>query len=389
MRTSVKEICKRQSGPYFEFSLDCPKQPLLGARLNGLIQFTMNSPYVYAGRVNNVHMFGRSFVYTQDGHCVYNNQSFQNHKEYKWEESKAAYIDSRTDLFTSYIDRECIFLGGMNHEPTASGLSHTLQGGANFGHFIFEYLNRLVIFDALGLLDTLPVVVYDCLPERYLGWLKLFGVREIIKIPVMTAPAFKTVWVSSACHYRGTDGTFRMWDEGLHWLRGMARKARCGSDLAAKTRLYMGREHSGWRNIVNEAEVKSLLNMYNFKFPDLQTFSPEIQLDIISGSAIVVAAAGAGTVLTHFAPEHCVVINVCPHPQVGTGPWGGLGASLFLRQIYDRLDGELVNPTTSNLNVAGIDERADYKVDVGLLEQKVVKAIDVSSTYYKDDALRC
>ena len=99
------------------------------------------------------------------------------------------------------------------------GLSHTYQP-VNFGHFLFEYLNRIAIFDVCGLANKFPVVVYDNLPDKWLGFLEMMGIprERIIRVPVDRPPAYRKVWVSSACHYRSTGGFYHMWGAGLHWM---------------------------------------------------------------------------------------------------------------------------------------------------------------------------
>ena len=246
--------------------------------------------------------------------------------------------------------------------------------GPNFGHFIFEYLNRLAIFDLYGLTERLPVVVYDCVPKRWLGFLELMGVLpgRILQVPIESPPAYRKAWVSSACHYRDGAGKFRIWPSGLHWLRQRLSRAIGGPQLHKHRWLYLGRENSQWRKIVNQDQVRQALAAYGLECPEMGNLSAREQLEIISGADIVVSAAGAGSVMTHFAPEHCICILLAPR-AVGTGYWGGLGASIILRQTYERLDCEVIESPDLDRpgNVGGISEVADYIVDLDLLRRVV------------------
>ncbi len=377
--TTVKDLCTKQGTPYFEFSQDCPKPALVGQRL-----YEFRSPLVYAGQLKDVHIFGRSFIHTKDNQYVFHNQSFQNHQQFAWKECAEEFIQKRTDLFADYIEDECVFLGGMNLEPA----SIDGPGNANFGHFHFEYLNRLVMFAAQLQLGRLPVVVYDTLPERYLEWLELFGVEHVIRVPARSTPAFKNVWVSSAPHYRGSDGTFRIWHEGLHKIRATALATFHKNRATAPRRVYLGRQDASWRKVVNEAEVEAKLREYGFVCPKMQDLSPWQQLEQVIRAEIIVTAAGANSILTHYAPHNCVVIPMFPNPAMGTGPWGGLGASLVLGQIYDRLDGEEVPTDIVQPNVAGVNEKGNFKVDISALESKVQQAIQYSMACW-GNALVC
>ena len=198
-------------------------------------------------------------------------------------------------------------------EPTSGGLSHEIYG-PNFGHFIFEYLNRLAIFDHYGLTAKLPVVIYQEIPERWAEFLDLLGISKdrIIRVPIVKAPAYRKVWVSSACHYRDAAGKFHFWTAGLHWLRFRMFSAIGGPKLQDRRRLYLGREDATWRKIVNEGEVKQLLEKYGFEFPSMSKLNARSQIEAVSGADVIVSAAGVGSTLSHFAPEHCINIVLAP-----------------------------------------------------------------------------
>jgi hypothetical protein len=388
--STVQTLCEASNTPYHEACFDESHSRLIRKFLESTEQWDLRTPYVYCGLVQDAHIFGRSFVYTKSGSYVFKCQSYQSHNGFMFDECAAAYIDSRADLFTDYIEDECIFLGGMNVEPTPEGSSHLLPGGTNFGHFIFEYLSRLAIFDIYGLLGRLPIVMYDFIPERWIDWLVLLGIPKdrIIRISVEKAPAFRKVWISSACHYRDSDGRYRMWASGLHWSRYQAFKAVGGPRPGAKRRIYLGRGSAKWRRVVNEPEIIEMLAGYGFEFPAMHEMSPREQIEAISGAELVVAAGGANTILTHFAPEHCSIITMYPNKLMGQGLWGGLGAAILLRQLYERIDGEIVDTQQSRpINAAGEFEFADYKVDISTLKSKVETALRIILlTQYRDAA---
>jgi len=390
--TTLKALCAAQNNPYHQVCYDTEQAPLLSQRLDEFLSYSIRTPTVYCGRASDVHIFGRSFLYTKDDAYIFHCQSYQNHKGHNLRESLEAFIEKRSSsLFADFFEEECIFLGGMNVEQYPDGPSYLRPGAANFGHFIFEYLNRLAIFDLYGLTQKLPIVVYDMVPERWLGFLELLGVSQdrIVRVPVANPPAFRNVWVSSSCHYRGSDGTYRFWGEGLQWARLRMLSAIGGPRVSNRSRVYLGREDAKWRKPVNEDEVKRLLATYGFVFPAMSKMTPREQIETISGAEIVVAAAGANTVLTHFAPQHC--INILMYPRnVGTGPWGGLGASLFLRQIYERLECNVDDSAEIfQTNEYGLNEFGNYKADLFLLRDKVERALRISSAHKYVDALEC
>ncbi len=350
----------------------------------------IRSPYIYCGLLQDVHIFGRSFVYAKTGAYVFQCQSYQNYQHFLFSACADAFIEARRHtLFTKYIEDECIFLGGMGVEITPEGPSHLLPGGINFGHFIFEYLNRLAIFDACGLLQKLPVVVYDFIPKRWLGFLELLGIPEhrLIRIPTTETPAYRKVWVSSACHYRSSEGPYHMWGEGLYWLRARLWNAVGGPQLAARRRIYLGRGAAIWRKISNEGEVKQLLAAYGFEFPAMDQMTAREQVEMMSGAEIVIAAAGAGTCVTQFAPSHCIVILLAPRGV--SGIWGGQAAATHLRQVYKWIECEPEeNAEFQRENLSGDNELANFRVDIDGLRARLEAALNLIATGVRRDALK-
>ncbi len=160
-----------------------------------------------------------------------------------------------------------------------------------------------------------------------------------------------------------------------------------GPRIQDRRRLYLGRGDANWRRVENEAEVKALLAEYGFESPEMHLLTPRQQIEMMSGASIVVAAGGANAILSHFAPQHSV--HIVMHPRdVGTGPWGGLGGSVFLRQVYDRIECDPVLTDKARPNIYGRDETSNYRVNLGELRSKVEFAIRHASHTRIDNALK-
>ncbi len=386
--TTVKALCEQSQTPFYEICFDETHSPIYRKMIRSVESWDVRSPYVYCGLVEDVRFFGRSFIFSKTGKFVFHCQSYLNHQSSNFEECAQLYIDGKTDLFKNYMEEECIFLGGTWSEATPQGPSH-LTDPPNFGHFIFEYLNRLAIFAHYGLLYRLPIVVYDIIPARWLEFLELAGVskNQIIRISLDNPPAFRKAWVSSACHYRDTAGVYRVWGAGVHALRSLILTGIGGASVSKRRRIYLGRDNAQWRKIANEHEVKALLDTYGFEYPVMSQLSAREQVEVISSAEIVVCALGAGTVMTQFAPEHCITILLAP-AGVG-GIWGGLASAIFLRQIYDRLDCERVSITDNvRINAGGVNELADLIVDIAALNAKIKEALHTMSVGQTRDALK-
>lgn len=371
--TTIKEISQRQGTAFHEACYDEGHSKILRKTFDSTEIWDLPAPYVCCGNVKDVVIFGGTYLYSSDDAYVFHCQSFQNELNQRFAGLVQTFIDGRRDrLYANIVEQECIFLGGTWSEPTETGLSH-LTVGANFGHFIFEYLNRLVIFEMFGIGRDLPVVVYENLPKPWLGFLELAGIarERIITVPIAEPPAYRNAWVSSSCHYRDLKGRWRYWAAGQHWLRFRVLSSIGGPRLAERRRLFLGRGDARWRRIVNEAEVIALLRLYGFESVDMAALTAREQVEIVSGAEFMICALGAGTIMSSFAPEHCINILLAPR-DVGLGLWGGLGSAMALRQVHERIDCDHVEaPGQFRDNGFGFNEVSDYRVDLDVLRRKV------------------
>lgn len=329
--------------------------PLLGLELTGGAPHHFGSPDVYCGNVRDVHFFGHSYIKHQDQFVV-DNQCFALDPERNGFDAYASLTDKRpSNIYTE--PAEMIFLGGTWHDPI-----HNTP--PNFGHFLFEFASRLAIFDRYDLLH-LPAVVYQNVPQRWVDFLRLAGIKSFFYADPENSPNYGNIWTASCPFQRDQNNDFYMWQPAIHWLRNKLLK---NIDVRPKRKLYMGRTTAKWRKPVNEDEVLKLLTSNGFTIMEPGDLSAEDQIRLMAESEIIVACAGAGTIITQFAPEHCKVIVLQPY-QTG-GYWGGWGHAIHLRQLYQRVGCEPVEVSgMDRRNVFGTNELVDYRVDLKILQQ--------------------
>ncbi len=386
--TTIKALCAEQGSPFLELAYDDGDMEVPRRRLGAAEPLALSAAYVCAGQLNDVQVLDHTNIVTKDGRVVFHLQSSQNINEMGLKEFQAFVAERGATFFQSYVEEECIHIGGMWTDRSNGDWYH-LNNAPNFGHFIFEFPNRLACFEPFGIVGKLPVIVYEELPERWLGFIEMMGVpRHLIRrVPIVNPPAYRKAWVSSCCHYRDTKGVFRFWAAGLHWLRFKTFASIGGAPIHRRRRIYAGREGAKFRKIVNEDAVKAVLADFGFEFPLLGSMSAREQVETIAGAEIVVYAAGASCVLAHFAPEHCTTLLLAPR-NIGTGFWGGVGSALVLRQVYERVDCDLVEtPGVVRLNMYGNNELADFRVDVDLMRAGVEMCLQRLQNAQRRDAL--
>lgn len=380
--TTLASVCAKQGTPYHEACYDRSNVMVAHHAVEKIYPWQIGLPRVYCGLVQNAHIFGHTFVHIKDGGYIFHCQSFSNTLGSSFDEYCRSQIDTRDELFTEYFEPECIFLGGSWFDPDPN------HGVPNFGHFIFEFLSRLAIFDLYSLSPTLPVVVYDNVPDRWLGFLELAGIdaNRIVRVSAERPPAFRRVWVSSACHYRDQRNMLRYWDAGLHWMRTKILKSIGGPNLSTRRRVYLGRRDAKWRKVANEPEVIKLLSEYGFESISMADLTASEQVKAVSGAEIIVTAAGASGIMSLFAPEYCTIFFMAPH-GVAVGVWGGLGPAVCLKQIFERIDCQAVSSEHSRMNNANINEVADFTVDLNILREKIHAAIQNLEMTQERDAI--
>jgi len=334
------------AAPYFETARPIAPRAIVGYSAKGSYGYPIGSPHVYCGNVRNAQFAGHSYI--RCGHdYVIDGQSFAMDPERNGFDFYAQQL-AHDPAYT--FPGEHIFIGGSLHDPDPS------HGWPNFGHFLFEYASRLAIFDRYNLLDR-PAFVYQTVPDRWLDFLRLAGVERFTLIDPERPPRYENVWTTSCPFQRHAGNHYLIWAPAAHWLRSRLTR---GVDTRKRRRVYLGRGNAKWRHIANEAEVLAALPGFDIMNPAELTAAEQIQW--MAEAEVVVAASGAGSIITQFCPEDCRIVML--RAKGSGGMWGGWGHALVLGQNYTLIDGPLVPGGPGRLNLNGVDETADFVVPV-------------------------
>ncbi|MSO72605.1 MAG: glycosyltransferase family 61 protein [Rhodospirillaceae bacterium] len=349
----LEQLCREQGQPFTWLSKgDYTKDRLLQS-LKGPVTLPFRSAEVYCGRVRDVVVFGKSYVSDRPGRAVFLNQSNRNYHPQEFLDyynREIRYAAPPHPLVT----QECCFLGGFSGELKF------------FGHFIFEFLYRLVAFERCGALKGLPVVVFEGVPDTWLSFLELFGVpkNRILKIPQYPAPKFDRVWVASCPNFTATDGlNYALWDDGIHTLRRELREKALGTEHLGPRRVFLGRKDARHRKLINEDEVWRFLASKGFEYPDLADKSAAEQIRSVGSAEIIVSVGGSGSAMTHFAPDDCAIIEILPSHLVGG--LGSFGFAAVIGQSFTRIPAEVTD------HGAKLGLSNDSEVDIGRLRETV------------------
>lgn len=356
---SLEELCRAQGQPFHRLAAgDAQKERVLRT-LAGTEIVPYRAAPMYCGRIKNALIFGKSYVSAEPLQGVFYGQS---HRDYNTEEFVKFYAREIMDEQRPHpeVAQECCFLGG-------------LSGNVRFfGHFIFEFLYRLVAFDMVGVLGRLPLVVFDDVPGAWVSFVELYGVprERILRIPQHPAPRFSAAWVTGCPNYLGADGvSYWLWDDGiLNMHADLRQKALAGAPPGPK-RLFIGRRDAKHRRLLNEDGLWQMLEAEGFVYPDFMGLSAAEQIRLVGAAEIIVTVGGSGGAMTHFAPQNCTIIEILPAHLAGV--LGSLGFAAVLSQTYHRLPAQVVDDGKEK----GMEN--DMTVDIGLVRQYLRAAMQL------------
>jgi capsular polysaccharide biosynthesis protein len=144
-----------------------------------------------------------------------------------------------------------------------------LGGEKNFGHWMFEYLTKLVVIDrALGHLMNLAV--WSDVPQTYVDFLELAG-HTVTRVE---PGFFDDIWVPSAPFGRTPDKRIFAWPEAVTHLRAALNRHR---GIPRGRKIYAKR-NAAKRRILNDDDVTDCLESHGFEVVDLATMSAREQI---------------------------------------------------------------------------------------------------------------
>lgn len=350
---SLELICREQSQPYRWLSKGDYTRGRMLQSLVGTTPVPFRSAEMYCGRVSDVVIFGKSYVTDRVGRAVFLNQSHRNYHHQEFAQYYGQEILNETAA-RPVIEQECCFLGGLSAELSF------------FGHFIFEFLYRLVAFEMCGALDRLPVAVFDTVPDSWLSFIELFGIpkERIFRVPQYPAPRFKNVWVASCPNFLAIDARqYAFWDDGIHNLRQRLIVNAAKSGPEGPKRVFLGRKGAVHRKLLNEAGVWQFLASRGFEYPDFVGKPAAEQIRAVASADVIVAVTGSGSSMTQFAPYDCSIIDILPSHIVGG--LGSMGFAAVIGQTYTRA------PTKVAASDQAVGINSDIEVELETMKQCV------------------
>ncbi len=262
---------------------------------------------------------------------------------------------SENDLFQQRYFTEPEYIDGTVATLLAGhGATH------NVSHWLYDSIPRIHLLMEAGVFDEIDYFVVPAYNTEYHEYtLGRFGIDKS-KIIVGTRDTHLVAKrLVATSHPRG-NRSFILPTWVYEFIRSSYLDTQEGGSGKRK-RIYISRKDSGYRGIINEAEVEGLLKEYGFESVVLSELSMGDQVTLFSSAEIVVSASGAGLSKLFFAPHDCAVIELFSTGFVHTAFYnvaylGGLN--------YKALVTDVDNPASTM--AAG--QRESFAVDIDKLK---------------------
>ena len=228
-------------------------------------------------------------------------------------------------------------------------------GVANYGHFMFEFLPKIV--EALSLFGTRYSFVVSERLARWLNLANLISYSLTRSLPrYIVVPDSSRIKISNCILIESTRARRLQYiysRSNLCAIRNSAGNGMLDADLPRK--LYLRRSDNGWRNISNSQSVRSLCESKGYVIIEMGKLRQRDQIRLLANCEEVVVEAGADSMAPSLCREGCSIIELMPKGMVAG--FGSISSQFALGHKYTRIIG---NKTDINYGRLPID--SDYNI---------------------------
>jgi Glycosyltransferase 61 len=245
-----------------------------------------------------------------------------------------------------------------------------------FGHWIFEFLPKLLACLARPGFDKVPILIDQQMPPQHQEALKLFvgQAQPIIVLKPCESLHVKRLWTCSALIYFPlglkpgwtVDSAILSFDTNAFadLIRAAQPKLDFFHSRTRSGRVYLTRGDALHRKLTNKSEVEAFLTAHGFAVYDFNDLTFADQLSIIRSAEMIVGADGS-VMLTAIFARAGTRIGVLSGPSPAGAEWyGQLFRELWLPNSF--LTGPIVHEDSS------YQFFSDYSIDIGQLAPFIV-----------------
>ena len=245
------------------------------------------------------------------------------------------------------------------------------DGAYNYSHWLSRNVLKLSLLDGDATLESLPLLVNQELCAYQEEYLRLLEVapNRLIRLPTRAVVKCRELFVPTILR-----GHPRM-RQAIDWLRDRVSHLMASTD-AAGDRIYVSRQDSSQRVLLNENEVEAALTRLGFRIITLTGMPVENQIALFSRARCIVGPHGAGLTNVMFAPPGATVVEITNTTIRHMGDFRSIAFHMNQRHI------EIVSgwyPTQQRDTLQDEVQKFDYLVSVDDVVTAVEEALENSS----------
>jgi hypothetical protein len=261
--------------------------------------------------------------------------------------------------------------GALAEEPLEQAFSLVGVNSYNFGHWLIEFLPRVLACRDLPGFGSVPILIDEQMPPQHLDALRLFAGPDhpVVVLSRGKAVRVKRLWACSMPSYvplspraGATSGVDVMSIDGPAFAALLAKLAPALDALSGApgpSRIFLTRKDSQHRRLVNRPEVEDWFRSQGFEVLDFGELPFPEQLRLARGAELLVGPEGSSLTITLLAGVD-TRIGILDHKYSINNEWYALVCRL-LGQTLCYVVGEVVEEDpVYRFN-------ASYRVDTGAL----------------------
>ena len=281
------------------------------------------------------------------------------------------------DLESNVPSKNNIFLQNYFHQPKIySGVVCTLligEGGiVNYSHWLIDSISRIALLKKTGWYDKIDWFLVPSYHHDYQkDSLLMLGINESKIISghkenhIQANTLVATTYVRYSEHIPAWCCQF-LRDEFLK------SKSPVSSQKKYSPYVYISRNDSTKRRVLNEPELVELLNKYGFKSFELSKLSFQEKINLFANAEIIIATIGAGQANLVFCNENTNVIELMAE-DFAQPFFNDLANKVGIHYDY------LICKSDGRAQTFKQGEKLNLTVDTKEVEQKLIKMLNPMS----------
>ena len=367
----AKAWCGKTGAPYIichdahDIEIEAPR--FIGARFDAVGGVTRSNE-LYVAELHGAKVFAHCNIVMLDAEtAVYDNivHSLGETLDLRFEQL----IKSRRQ------DRLLIDFSGYQNETAECGIHLSGSSSRVYGHWMYEYLPKLKLLEALPQYDDFPLYVDEAMPPSHYQALEMLnrGRREIRILRTCSAVVFDRLLVAPqftffpfACK-PGVPASIHIAPTSLEAVQFLRERMLSSLGLNAEPRpdgirgrrIYLGR--TGGRNLVNSQEIESELERYGFEvvYPERLSFAQQVTL--FNETECVFGPNGSAFINAIFCKQGAKIASFVQSYPANFASWAQVMEQMGYRHLY--VAGNAVQGTSWH------EHHYDYEVPLILIQQ--------------------